>query len=49
MNLRVFPDKYSLARAAAEAAATTIREAITERGQARIIAATGASQFEFLE
>ena len=49
MNLRVFPDKYSLARAAAEDAISAIRAAIAERGCARIIAATGASQFEFLE
>ncbi len=49
MNLRVFPDKDSLARAAAEDAARAIRAAIAERGCARIIAATGASQFEFLE
>ena len=49
MNVAVFPDKYFLARAAAEQAATTIREAIRERGCARIVAATGASQFEFLE
>jgi glucosamine-6-phosphate deaminase len=49
LKVAVFPDKYSLARAAAELAATTIRHAIRERGCARIIAATGASQFEFLE
>lgn len=47
--MAVFPDKYSLARAAAELATTTIRHAIRERGCARIIAATGASQFEFLD
>src|SRR5215469_4972785 len=49
MNLRVFPDKYELAKAAAVDAATAIRTAILERGRARIIAATGASQFEFLD
>jgi glucosamine-6-phosphate deaminase len=49
LELRVLPDKYSLARAAAEDAATAIRRVIGERGCARIIAATGASQFEFLE
>ena len=38
-----------MARAAAEHAATAICEAIAERGCARIIAATGASQVEFLE
>lgn len=49
MNLTVSPDKYCLARAAAEQAATTIRHAISERGCTRIVVATGASQFEFLE
>lgn len=49
MNLKVFPDKKSLAREAAAQAATTIRTAIGDHGNARIIAATGASQFEFLD
>jgi glucosamine-6-phosphate deaminase len=49
MKLKVFPDKRALAVAAADRAAETIRNAIRERGAARIIAATGASQFEFLE
>jgi glucosamine-6-phosphate deaminase len=49
MLLKVFPDKVSLSRAAAEQAAGSIRRAITERGRARIIAATGASQFLFLD
>src|SRR6266567_7187227 len=48
MLLKVFGDKTSLGRAAAEQAATAIRRAIAERGQARIIAATAASQLEFL-
>jgi len=47
--LRKFSDKKSLADAAGARAATVIRDAISARGQARIIAATGASQFEFLE
>jgi glucosamine-6-phosphate deaminase len=47
--LRVFPDKIQLGQAAAEQAAAAIQRAISERGQARIIAATGASQFEFLQ
>jgi glucosamine-6-phosphate deaminase len=46
---RVFDDKRDLGRAAAEQAAAAITAAIRERGGARIIAATGASQFEFLE
>lgn len=49
MNLRVFPDKHALAKAAAIEAATAIGSAIRQRGRARIVAATGASQFEFLE
>jgi glucosamine-6-phosphate deaminase len=47
--LKVFPDKSQLAQAAAAQAAAAIKRAINERGHARIIAATGASQFEFLE
>ena len=48
MVLRVFNDKSSLGKAAAEKAAAAIRRAIRDRGQARVIAATGTSQFEFL-
>jgi glucosamine-6-phosphate deaminase len=47
--LRVFNDKASLGKAAAEQAATAIRKAITQHNRARVIAATGASQFEFLD
>jgi glucosamine-6-phosphate deaminase len=49
MLIRVFSDKSTLGRAAAEQAATAIRRAISERGAARIIAATAASQLEFLD
>ncbi|SPF47751.1 Glucosamine/galactosamine-6-phosphate isomerase [Candidatus Sulfotelmatobacter kueseliae] len=49
MNVRVFSDKYQLAAAAAQQATTALGRAIREHGRARIIAATGASQFEFLE
>ena len=49
MLLKVFNDKVSLGRAAAEQAATAIRRAITKREHARIIAATAASQLEFLD
>jgi len=49
LNLRVFKDKQSLAAAAAEQASSAIRRTITERKLARIIAATGNSQLEFLE
>lgn len=49
MLLRVFSDRVSLGQAAAGQAATAIRRAIAERGRARIIAATAASQLEFLD
>ena len=49
MILEVFDDKRVLGQAAAAQAESAIRRAIAERGSARIIAATGASQFEFLE
>lgn len=49
MTIKIFPSKATLAQAAAHQAAASIRNAISERGEARIIAATGASQFEFLD
>ena len=49
MNIKVYDDKLLLGRAAAEQAAEAIRQAIKVNGQARIIAATGASQFELLD
>lgn len=48
MNVKVFPDKTSLGGEAALQAAASIRRAVAQKGVARIIAATGASQFEFL-
>ena len=48
MLLKVFNDKVALGNAAAEQAASAIRRAIAQHGCARIIAATAASQFEFL-
>ena len=49
MVIKIYDDKISLGRAAAEQAAVSLRNAIEDRGGARIIAATGASQFEFLD
>src|SRR3954451_16941696 len=49
MLLKVFPDKSSLNQAAAEQAATAIRNAISRQGRARLVAATAASQIDFLE
>lgn len=48
MNIKVLKDKDSLGKMAAEHAAAVIRQAILDRGEARIIAATAASQKEFL-
>ncbi|MFZ0814122.1 MAG: glucosamine-6-phosphate deaminase [Candidatus Sulfotelmatobacter sp.] len=48
MLIKVFNDRAVLGQVAAEQAATAIRRAIAERGHARLIAATAASQFEFL-
>ena len=49
MVVRVFEERNSLGQAAAEQAATAIRDAIAKRGLARVVAASAASQFEFLE
>lgn len=49
MKVSVHKNKDLLGRAAADHAAHTIRNAIQDHGRARIIAATGASQFEFLK
>src|SRR6267142_6383521 len=49
MNVAIFDSRLQLAQAAADEAADIIRKAISARGQAYLIAATGASQFEFLE
>jgi glucosamine-6-phosphate deaminase len=49
MLLKVFSGKASLGKAAADQSARAIRNAITAHGEARIIAATAASQLEFLE
>jgi glucosamine-6-phosphate deaminase len=49
LRTRVFPDKAALGEAAAADAAAALRETITRQGGACVVAATGASQFEFLE
>jgi glucosamine-6-phosphate deaminase len=49
MLLKLFDDSRSLALAAAADAASAMQAAIRDRGQCRIIVATGASQFPFLE
>jgi glucosamine-6-phosphate deaminase len=49
MNVITFGSKLELAKAAANDAGDIIRQAIAARGDAYLIAATGASQFEFLD
>ena len=49
MRVATYSDKPTMGRAAAEHAARVLRETLTTRGSARIIAATGASQFDFLD
>jgi glucosamine-6-phosphate deaminase len=49
MRLHVYPDRPALGAAAAAHAARLIRQAIDARGTARIVAATGTSQIEFLD
>jgi len=49
MVVNVFNDKAGMAKAAAEHAAASIRSVLSGHDYARIIAATGTSQFEFLE
>ena len=49
MNVKIFPNGDALGLAAAEMAAGILRETIKNSGNARIIVATGASQFAFLK
>jgi glucosamine-6-phosphate deaminase len=49
MRIRVLEDRKTLGKAAAEQAAAALRRAIRENGKARVIGASAASQFEFLE
>jgi len=48
MNIVIMPNKEQMGKAAAAAGAELVRQAITDRGAANIIVATGASQFEML-
>jgi glucosamine-6-phosphate deaminase len=49
VQIRKFDDRRALSLAAAGHAARSLRHAIDTQGHVRIVAATGASQFEFLE
>lgn len=49
MKIRIFDTKEEMGKAAAEKAAEILRAAIKKKGEAVFVAATGASQFEFLK
>ena len=49
MRIERYESAEAMARAAAPRAAALVRAAIAARGSARVIAATGAAQFTFLE
>ena len=49
MRIEIYDDIVTMSHAAAQAAAAALRASIAARGEARLIAATGASQFTFLE
>ena len=48
MRIKTYPDRLTLSREAATHAAQALRVCIEAKGQARIVAATGASQIDFL-
>jgi len=47
--IKCFNNKRAMAKVAADQAASILQQAIQEQGKARLIAATGAAQFQFLE
>jgi glucosamine-6-phosphate deaminase len=49
LSIHIYKDKYQLGKAAADKAEKYISNAIDKKGEAVIILATGASQFEFLD
>jgi glucosamine-6-phosphate deaminase len=49
MDIVIMPDKRALGKAAASAGAALLRGALRQRGEANIIVATGASQFEMFD
>lgn len=48
-KVEILADKYSLGQAAADHAARSLRRVLSKTGSVRVVAATGASQFEFLD
>jgi glucosamine-6-phosphate deaminase len=49
LQIKIFEDKSTLGHTAAEQAAESLRACIRNTGSVRLVAATGASQFEFLD
>jgi len=49
MKVKIFEAKQGMSKAAAKEAVKILTSTIKEKGEAVFIAATGASQFEFLE
>ena len=49
MRKFIFPTKIEMAHASAAKAAELLRDAVARQGHAAFVAATGASQFEFLD
>ena len=48
MQIETYPNKSDASRAAASGGANLLRKAISERGQAHVVVATGASQIDML-
>tara|TARA_R110002124_G_scaffold55942_8_gene158366 strand:+ start:249 stop:986 length:738 start_codon:yes stop_codon:yes gene_type:complete len=49
MNIRIYDSKKNMGEAAGNVAAELIRQAIAQKGEAVIVTATGASQFETVD
>lgn len=49
MQIKIFRDKQAMAKEAADYVASILRKTIAANGEARIVTATGAAQFDFLE
>ena len=49
INVHIFKDKVQLGTVASACVAETLRKALFQRGEANLILATGASQYEFLD
>lgn len=49
VEVQVFEDKAALGEASAQFVSGHLRNAVAERGEARLVLATGASQYEFLD